>query len=308
MPTGKQRYLLIVGLGCALVPALALSELPHDRIPSAEPGIDFGTTASVGENVDAVTLTAAIPLLPNPDLSDAPDEVLDVGVLKTGLDALGGSDVDEARKFRDSLPADALDRHILTWAIAMSGEPAVSSGEIAAAAQILSKWPGAESLRNNRERALYRENPDPQSVIDSFRRQRTADRSRRERAGARLSGARPARRRTRRVVAVLAHAKARGARRGGDHQANSARYCRAPTTASAWSACCMRNARSRRSASQGWPAPNSSPRRGRPCSAATRTPASCWMPCLPRSVRQATCSPRRSICAAPRNSRRQPPS
>ena len=168
MPTGKQRYLLIVGLGCALVPALALSELPHDRIPSAEPGIDFGTTASVGENVDVVTLTSAIPLLPDPDLSDAPGEMLDIGVLKAGLDALAGSDVEEARKFRDSLPADALDRHILTWAIAMSGQPAVSSGEIAAAAQILSKWPGAEALRNNRERALYRENPDPQTVIDSF--------------------------------------------------------------------------------------------------------------------------------------------
>ena len=168
MPTGTQRYLLIVGLGCALGPALALSELPHDRIPSGEPGIDIGTTASVSEKVDVATLTSAIPLLPSPELSDAPGEMTDISVLKAGLDALAGSDVDEARKFRDGLPADALDRHILTWAIAMSGDPEVSSGEIAAAAKILSKWPGTEALRNNRERALYRENRDPQTVIDSF--------------------------------------------------------------------------------------------------------------------------------------------
>ena len=70
-----------------------------------------------------MALTSAIPLLPDPDVNDAPGETADIGVLKAGLDALAGSDVDEARKFRDSLPAEALDRHILTWAIAMSGDP-----------------------------------------------------------------------------------------------------------------------------------------------------------------------------------------
>ena len=73
-----------------------------------------------------------------------------------------------ARNRRDPLPDDALDRHILTWAIAMSGDPAVSSTEIAKAAQILSQWPGAEALRNNSERALYREKPDPKTVIAAF--------------------------------------------------------------------------------------------------------------------------------------------
>ena len=149
-----------------------MGELPHDRIPSAEPGIDIGTTASVSETVDVATLTSAIPLLPSPECERcARAEMPDIGMLKAGLDALAGGDVDGARKYRDGLPADALDRHILTWAIAMSGQPEVSSGEIATAAQVLSQWPGAEALSNNRERALYRENPDPQTVIDGVRRQ-----------------------------------------------------------------------------------------------------------------------------------------
>ena len=60
----------------------------------------------------------------------------------------------------------------------MSGQPEVSSGEIATAAQVLSQWPGAEALRDNSERALYRESPDPQTVIETFGETRAADRRR----------------------------------------------------------------------------------------------------------------------------------
>ena len=54
--------------------------------------------------------------------------------LKAGLDALVGERHRPARaRIRDSLPDDALDRHISTWAIAIERRRDVPSGEIAAA-------------------------------------------------------------------------------------------------------------------------------------------------------------------------------
>src|SRR5690606_13690039 len=73
-----------------------------------------------------------------------------------------------ARIVRDKLPAGSLDAKILTWAIATSGDGAVRSGEIAAAAHTLEGWPGAAALRDHSERALHRENPAPRLVLDAF--------------------------------------------------------------------------------------------------------------------------------------------
>ncbi|RWX61806.1 lytic transglycosylase domain-containing protein, partial [Mesorhizobium sp. M2A.F.Ca.ET.039.01.1.1] len=65
-------------------------------------------------------------------------------------------------------PATSLDRHILAWAIALYGGDQVPSGEIADAAKMLPGWPGTIALRKNSERALYRENPPPQVVVQAF--------------------------------------------------------------------------------------------------------------------------------------------
>jgi soluble lytic murein transglycosylase len=88
--------------------------------------------------------------------------------LKAGLDALSSGDVLAARVIRDSLPASALDRHILAWAITLKGGTLVPSADIAAAAETLRGWPGSEAFRRNSERALLREQPAPQVVIKAF--------------------------------------------------------------------------------------------------------------------------------------------
>jgi len=88
--------------------------------------------------------------------------------LKLGLDAMSAGDIEAARVLRDSLPVTSLDRHILTWAIALKGGTLVPSADIAAAAQALPGWPGMDTLRRNRERALLKENPDPAAVIRIF--------------------------------------------------------------------------------------------------------------------------------------------
>jgi soluble lytic murein transglycosylase len=95
---------------------------------------------------------------------DAPD----IAALKHGLDALSARDIAEARQVRDGLPSGSLDRHILTWAIAVGGGSSVPSGEIAAAARELPTWPGMQMLRTNSERALFKESPDPDVVVRAF--------------------------------------------------------------------------------------------------------------------------------------------
>lgn len=109
--------------------------------------------------VDPVTTAAVSP----PINVESP-----VYVLKAGLDALKQDDLKNARAIRDSLPKASLDRHILEWAIALSGDPAVPSREIALAAADLPGWPGLIALRRNFERALYRENPPAKDVVTAF--------------------------------------------------------------------------------------------------------------------------------------------
>lgn len=89
----------------------------------------------------------------------------DVSQLRDGLDALTARDTTRAIAIRDSLPQDSLDRHILTWTIAMSGQRDVPSRVILSARRELKDWPGLGTLRSNFERALYREKPSAADVI-----------------------------------------------------------------------------------------------------------------------------------------------
>ncbi len=133
----------------------------------------FGAVAALMPGVAAggtdVQLTAAIPMPGLQELEDQrPSPPAGVAMLKSGLDALAANDVAAARAVREALPADSLDRHILAWAIALYGGDKVPSGEIADAARMLPNWPGTIALRKNSERALYRENPSPQTVVQAF--------------------------------------------------------------------------------------------------------------------------------------------
>ncbi|CDX60658.1 putative soluble lytic murein transglycosylase [Mesorhizobium plurifarium] len=144
MPTRRPHFFALLGAIVALTPTMA-----------------------IGGSVDA-RVTAAIPV---PDAPQAPGQAStapDIAQLKSGLDALAANNIVGARNARDTLPATSLDRHILAWAIALYGGDQVPSGEIADAAKMLPGWPGTIALRKNSERALYRENPPPQVVVQAF--------------------------------------------------------------------------------------------------------------------------------------------
>jgi soluble lytic murein transglycosylase len=92
----------------------------------------------------------------------------EIALLKAGLDAIKAMDIGRARRIRDRLPEDNLDRHILAWAIAFDGGRDVPSIDIARAAVTLPDWPGMTRLRRNSERAFYRESPDAKTAISVF--------------------------------------------------------------------------------------------------------------------------------------------
>ena len=147
MPIGRPHSSALIGALLALTPAVAL-----------------------GGSVD-VQVTSAIPMpaLQDTTLPDkAPSPSPNAAVLKSGLDALAANDIPGARAIRDGLPANSLDHHVLAWAIALYGGDKVPSSDIAAAARMLPNWPGTIALRKNSERALYRENPAPQAVLQAF--------------------------------------------------------------------------------------------------------------------------------------------
>lgn len=118
---------------------------------------------------NAPTVPAFLPA--TPDVTGSiirPNAPLDVSDLKAGLDALSSRDALRAISIRNALPATSLDRHILTWAIAISGQKDVASSEIAIAQKELAGWPGVATFRANSERALLRENPPAAQVIATF--------------------------------------------------------------------------------------------------------------------------------------------
>lgn len=156
--TARRPYLLLFAgalvIGGALMPAVV-----------QRGDIDTQVTAAIP--VEGIGTSAEDPTRPSED----------IGPLKSGLDALAARDITTARAVRDSLPETSLDRHILAWAIALRGGGQVPSADIAAAERMLPGWPGMETLRANGERALYREAPAAQTVMDAFhgRRPQTAE-------------------------------------------------------------------------------------------------------------------------------------
>lgn len=130
----------------------------QQRLPAATQGAK-PTPAQPEATASEQTAMVAVPRpIPPPPLGP-------VGPLREGLAALSAKRIDDARAARDTLPDDALDRHILAWAIALYGGTDVPSSDIAWAIEHLPAWPGSATLRRNGERAAYRDDPVDMQTI-----------------------------------------------------------------------------------------------------------------------------------------------
>lgn len=147
--------LLLLSSALVGVPGTTLTttaaSLPSGAIPLPSPR-PATTNTETGPAAPAATLSAPA--------SNA---------LKSGLQALGNGNADLARSLRDSIPVNALDRHILTWTIVLSGLEDVPSSEISNAEAELKGWPGLAALPRLFERALYFEKPPAQTIIAAFK-------------------------------------------------------------------------------------------------------------------------------------------
>ncbi|MCV3738535.1 lytic transglycosylase domain-containing protein [Rhizobium sp. TRM96647] len=154
--TRTTSYAAIILLATAAIASSAQAgTVPDDRLPLPRTRpLGFAAGMPAHEAMGAIESVTG---------TDAVSEQL-----KDGLDALSNRDPAEALRIRNTLQQDSLDRHILTWAIAVSGQSGVPSFEIATAQKTLKGWPGLKSLRANSERALARENPAPDAVIAAF--------------------------------------------------------------------------------------------------------------------------------------------
>lgn len=135
----------------------ATSAISKAPVPLARPSIATPRSA-VTLKSDAI-VTNGIPRTVNS---------IATGSLKSGLDALYSKQASNAIAIRNNMPKNSLDRHILTWAIGVSGVPGVPSSEIFNAAQELHDWPGMTAMRRNSERALASEMNSPQAIISGF--------------------------------------------------------------------------------------------------------------------------------------------
>lgn len=154
----KKAVLILSAFGfIAAAWSSVASPLPGESapVPAVKP-LGFIPETAIPESIT----TGAIPR--NPAVAPVNND------LKAGLDALSDKDPQLALSIRDSMRDSTLDRHILTWAIAVSGLKGVPSYEIASAAQELKSWPGLSRLRAYSERALYDENPAPSAVFAAF--------------------------------------------------------------------------------------------------------------------------------------------
>ena len=155
----------IASLAILATPGLAFSDivLPNN-VPVPLTRQHAPVTASAGA-IDTAATTGSIAATA---VTATAVSTGSIAQLKSGLDALSSGNIARARVVRGNLPANSLDRHILTWAIAVSGADGVPSTEIAEAAYSLAGWPGMTTLRANSERAMHRENPGPRTVLSAF--------------------------------------------------------------------------------------------------------------------------------------------
>ncbi|MDS1134675.1 lytic transglycosylase domain-containing protein [Nitratireductor indicus] len=159
----KSRFALFLALAAFWpLPTMAQALPDVAPLPFARPG---AVTAPETALERALQPTAIL----RPDVESAmPALSREAMILTGGLDALSAGDADLARKARNALSSERIERSILDWAIALSGNVSVSSAEIGKVMQELDGWPGVAALSAARERALFREKADANTILKAF--------------------------------------------------------------------------------------------------------------------------------------------
>ncbi|MCR9120823.1 MAG: transglycosylase SLT domain-containing protein [Phyllobacteriaceae bacterium] len=101
------------------------------------------------DGVDPI-VTASVPA------ADNAEHNAQIARLGEALTAIGEGRIADARSLRDAMLAGSVDRDLVDWTLAASGDRAVGAGAIAKTMRRLADWPGQALLARNHERALAR--------------------------------------------------------------------------------------------------------------------------------------------------------
>ncbi len=139
-------------------PTVPASKVP---VPTPSPRGDTEPTAFLAPQADD-------PIVEIIKRSTALARPAQSGALKDGLDALTGKDVGRTLSIASAMPDGSLERKVLLWAAALSGQPGLSAAQISGIAAQLSDWPGQNAMRRNFESALASEKHSPAGIIAAF--------------------------------------------------------------------------------------------------------------------------------------------
>ena len=143
--------------------------LKHIPVPISRP--DYSSTGSIKPaqtSPNRQIVQAPVSVGSTPSISASR------GSLRQGLEAISKKDISKALSIRQGMAGGSLDRKILAWAIALSGQSGVSSSDIANISSALSTWPGQGAMRRNSEAAMSREGLNARSVVQAFGKQKPA--------------------------------------------------------------------------------------------------------------------------------------
>ncbi len=130
--------------------------LPTPRPLDGVPSLDAAVKEAPEKTVTLET-TGAVPVI-------APVS----GNLDQGLSALSDKDPQRAMGIAEGMASNSLERKILTWSIAISGQAGIPAAFIARTAAELPDWPAQQTMRANSEAALAGAGLPPQEIIRAF--------------------------------------------------------------------------------------------------------------------------------------------
>ncbi len=147
--------------------AQGIEQLLLERVPVPTPrpsSVSQVVQVSVTSSVASTASIASIPV----SSGKITKVTAQSGSLKSGLDALSNKDTVTALSIRAGMTPNSLDHKILSWAIALSSQEGIYSGDITSVARALPDWPGQTAMRRNAEEALSREGLSSNAIINAF--------------------------------------------------------------------------------------------------------------------------------------------
>lgn len=165
----RLRALLTAGIfsAASVLAAPALGQ-QFPKVPASKVPVPTPSPRGASEPVAFFAAPQTDPIVEVINRSTAVAQPAQSGALKDGLDALTGKNIGRTLSIISSMPTGSLERKVLLWATALSGQSGLSSAQLSAIPAQLPDWPGQDAMQRNFEAALASEKHSPAEIIAAF--------------------------------------------------------------------------------------------------------------------------------------------